>query len=280
MSGAADAVLRTLPPLDWPAPAPPGCALSVVIPARRGAHLLGATVGSLDPMLREEFGSSYEFVVVVNGSEEEVALSLRAARELATALPGVRLEVPPTVSGKGAAVRWGVRCARGGLVAVVDADLPFGVEDLRVALREARAGAEFVAANRRLAQSWFRVPVPLLPLVYRRHRAGLLLNAVGRSLLGIGTTDTQAGMKVFSRRFARAAFRRITCPGFLYDVELFVVARAMGVPIREFPVELTLRSEESTVNVLRESAIGAAWLCRILANERRGQYAAGPGEAP
>lgn len=280
MTGNAEAFMRTLPPLDWSPPSPSQCALSVVIPARRGAHLLGATVASLDPVLHAEFGSSYEFVVVVNGSDEEVSRSLRAARDLAVSSPRVRLEIPPTLSGKGAAVRWGVRCARGELIAVVDADLPFGAEDLRTALRAALDGAEFVAANRRLAQSWFRVPVPLLPLVYRRHRAGLLLNAVGRSLLGIATTDTQAGMKVFSRRFARAAFSRITCPGFLYDVELFVVARTLGVPIHEFPVELTLRSEESTVDMLRESAIGAAWLCRILANDRLGQYVANRGKAP
>ena len=99
---AAD-FLRTLDPLDWSAPPTSGCAVSVVIPARRGAHLLGATVHTLAAVLEAEFGASYEFIVVVNGSDADVAGSLRAARDLAASSPNVRLEVPPTLAGKGAA---------------------------------------------------------------------------------------------------------------------------------------------------------------------------------
>lgn len=272
-------MLRTLTPLPW-TESPPTLAASVVIPLRGRAPRLAGMVAALAPVLDAETAGAFEVIVVANGSPADLHEVLDETRALQARHAFVRVEVHPSEDGKGAAVRWGVRASQGDALVFIDADQPFPESDVQTVLRAVLSGAEFVTANRRVPESSFLVPVPLLPLAYRRHRAGQAFNAAVRAALGLRTLDTQAGLKGFSRRFARAAFQRITCPGFLFDIELFMVARAMGIEARELPVEMILRSEASTVRVLRDAAIGSAWLWQIARNERLGRYAVAPAPTP
>jgi hypothetical protein len=265
-------MLRTLHAVDWP-DAPPALEVSVVIPMRGGSAQIAPMLSDLEAALVVETRGSFEVVVVVNGHPEEARASESVLRALSARHPFLRVASLSTEVGKGAAVRWGVRGAGGKALVLTDADQPFAATDIVSVLRAVRAGDDFVIANRGLLESSFRVPVSLLHLAYGRHRAGQAFNALVRATLGLQTLDTQAGLKGFSRRFARAAFQRITCPGFLFDIELFLVARALGLPVRELPVETILRSEASTVRVLRDAAVGTAWLSKIALNDRLGRYA-------
>src|SRR5205823_4376538 len=143
------------------------------------------------------------------------------------------------------------------------------------AVEKLRQGYALVTGNRRRDDSQFDVPVSLLPLAYGRHRLGLAFNRVVRGLLPIETRDTQAGIKAMSRELARLAFRRMECPGFFFDVEIFLAARANGLRQVELPVTLYLNSEKSTVRVLRESLLAAYWLIRLSWRQWRGEYRAG-----
>jgi hypothetical protein len=129
-----------------------------------------------------------------------------------------------------------------------------------------------VTGNRRLLSSQFDVPVGLLPLAFKRHRLGLLFNRAVRLLLPIATTDTQAGIKAMSRAMARDAFSRLECPGFFFDVELFLAARGLGHRHVELPVILYLNTEKSTVRVLRESVLALYWILRMIFRSHRGDY--------
>jgi hypothetical protein len=92
---------------------------------------------------------------------------------------------------------------------------------------------------------------------------GLAYNRLVRWLLPIHTTDTQAGIKAFSRRLATQAFQRQSCPGFLFDLEIFLTAMGMGLKQTDLPVTLFLNSEKSTVRILKECVLVANWLTRI-----------------
>ncbi|MEK6580404.1 MAG: methyltransferase domain-containing protein, partial [Bdellovibrionota bacterium] len=140
------------------------------------------------------------------------------------------------------------------------------------AIRMLRNGFDLVTGNRRSLDSLFDVPVAYLPLAYRRHRLGIRFNWISRLLLGFKTRDTQAGIKAMSRQLAHAAFSNQTCPGFFFDLELFLTASRSGFKTMDLPVLLYLNTEKSTVRVLRESLLAAFWLSRITIQAWSGFY--------
>ena len=155
---------------------------------------------------------------------------------------------------------------------LTDADLPYDLTFFDEAAIKLREGFDLVTGNRRLPSSHFCLPVNLLPLVYQRHRLGLAFNRLVRLLFPITTTDTQAGIKALSRRLAVKTFERQSCPGFLYDLEIFLTAHGQGYRQTHIPVTLYLNSEKSTVRILRECVLVANWLTRILWRNKMGAY--------
>jgi dolichyl-phosphate beta-glucosyltransferase len=57
-----------------------------------------------------------------------------------------------------------------------------------------------------------------------------------RGVLGLGYADTQCGFKMFRGAAAIDLFRRLTRPGFIFDVELLYVAERLGYRVLEVPV--------------------------------------------
>lgn len=247
--------------------------LSILIPAKDAAGFLGAKVSELHEYLTSQFPASFEIIVVPNGPEtKELGDTVEAAQALTLAFSNVRYVHYRGLRGKAAALRAGFDVARGSHVAFIDADLPFNLDFFNQAFCEVTKGADIVSANRRVEQSVFVVPVPLLPLVYKRHWAGLAFNRLVRLALPIRTLDTQAGLKYMSRNFAEKVFTRQLCTGFLLDVELFLIASITKAKHVELPVELHLYSEKSTVRLAKELSrmlidMGLIWL-----RYRAGEY--------
>jgi dolichyl-phosphate beta-glucosyltransferase len=174
--------------------------------------------------------------------------------------------------GKGAAIRTGVSAARGRFVLFMDADLPYRLDFFPRALALLRDGYGLVVGNRRMPDSVFEVPVRLLHYVYGRHRKSLLFNRAVRALLPIASTDTQAGIKAMTREFAAAAFSLDLCPSFFFDIELFLTAAELGLPVGDLPVHFTQEADMSTVGFLVQSLNAVRWLIRIKWRHLRGFY--------
>lgn len=259
--------------------------VSLIIPARNAATTVEATVRAAHEFLSLEAPGSFEIVLVPNPRPGDASDGTEAnGRALIPRFPELRVIphlCPPNTPGKGAAVRTGFLASRGALILFTDADLPYDLEFFSRALKLLRQGqVHLVTGNRRLLDSVFDIPVALLPLAYGRHRLGLAFNRVTRLLMPtIRTTDTQAGLKAFSRRLAEASFPRQACPGFFFDLELLLTAKGHGLAAEELPVSLLLNSEKSTVRLLRELLLSAVWLTRIALRNARGAYSCSGPEA-
>jgi len=257
--------------------------MSLLIPAREATHSLENTLKEVHSFLSQRFGENFEIILIPNpppgpGTDPSVQLS----QELASRFKHVRVVphlIPPNRPGKGAALQTGFFASRGKIVAFTDADLPYDLSFIDDALRRLSQGFDLVTANRRSPESRFDIPTALLPVAYGRHRLGLLFNCVVRYLLPLPTTDTQSGMKLMSRRLAARAFSRLRCPGFFFDLEIFLAARAQGWAHAEMPITLRLNTEKSTVRVLRESVLAAYWLARVWIGYLGGYYGR-PAPAP
>jgi predicted glycoside hydrolase/deacetylase ChbG (UPF0249 family) len=173
---------------------------------------------------------------------------------------------------RNAALRESFAISRGRIILTAQLEQPCDPEFYQRALREIRLGSSLVRGNRRHAESRFRIPVRLLPIVYQRHRLGLRFNTIVRALLPIDTTDTHSGTLVMLRSFALQAFTLQSSLGFLFDLELALVAKTHSQTVMDLPVTLILAEEKSRRRMGFE-ALSILWgLPKLARRYRAGFY--------
>ncbi len=87
---------------------------------------------------------------------------------------------------------------------------------------------------------------------FLRQTMGKTFNRILRSLSLLPFRDTQCGFKAFRRAAATEIFALQTLDGFAFDVEVLLLAQALGFRIGELPVRW-LNSPESKVHIVRDS---------------------------
>ena len=202
--------------------------VSVVVPAYREEARLPATLKRLPLDLEAAGIRSFEVVVVDDGSPDHTSDVVRAA---AAREPRIRLVRNDTNRGKGRAVRSGVFSARGAFLLVTDADLSTPVADAARLLAVARRGVPVVIGSRRVRGAKILVRQPL-----HREAIGFAFAVLRRLLVLPTLCDTQCGCKVFEARAARALFAASVEDGFVYDVEILLLARERRMRVAEVPV--------------------------------------------
>jgi glycosyltransferase involved in cell wall biosynthesis len=231
--------------------------VSIVIPAFNSASYLDANVATVLAFLADH-DLDGEVVMADDGSTDGTADSIRAA-------PNVRvLRLPHR--GKGAAVRAGMLAATGEIRAFTDADLPYGLDALPLAIsyiRDRRYHA--VVGDRTLPGSIHQAPGPL------RRALSELASFAFRTLVTGGIYDTQCGFKVFRGDIAGELFRLARIDGFAADVELIHLILRHRLELKRVPVQLQ-RNAPSSVRVIRDSARAIRDIASIRFNVALGRY--------
>jgi glycosyltransferase involved in cell wall biosynthesis len=169
--------------------------------------------------LGRRLGRSFEIVVVDDGSRDESAGRIAALLSLH---PEIRAVQHVANRGYGAALRSGLREARGALVFFSDADLQFDLDEVEQLL--AHSGSFDIVAG-------FRAP--------RRDPWGRHVLAWGwgtlvNVLFGLGVRDIDCAFKLFRREVLDAI--PLASLGAFINTEMLVRARAAGFRIRQVPV--------------------------------------------
>ena len=240
----------------------PPPALSIIVPAYNEADRLPETLRRI-LSFAEARGDRFEVLVVDDGSEDrtrEVASQVRPGR--------VKVQVLslPENRGKGAAVRAGMRAARGAQLLFTDADLSTPIEEL-VRLEEAlHEGAAIAIGSRAVPGSQVVVRQP-----WYRQTMGKLFNLFVQFIALPGVRDSQCGFKLFRRDAAQVLFGLQRLPGFSFDVEVLFLAQRLGYSIAEVPVRW-YNSPASRVHPVLDSARMLRDLFRIRWAWLRGVY--------
>jgi predicted glycoside hydrolase/deacetylase ChbG (UPF0249 family) len=248
--------------------------VSFLVPARNASLFLERTIATIHKFLSSRFDERFEILIIPNGDDGiEYTRTVEVAQVLATQYSNIKV-CPHTSSihGKGAALKTGFKASTGDWIFFTDADLPYELDFFDGAIKQLNEGCDFVTGNRRTLQSYFTVPVSILPFVYLRHMLGLVFNIIVRQLFGIHSHDTQAGIKAMTRDLAGKAFELQTCPGFLFDIEFFLVAEQQGYRKMELPVHLYLSDEKTTIKFARETWTCLQWLPKIAYQKFCGHY--------
>jgi|TARA_B110000967_G_scaffold199999_1_gene235147 dolichyl-phosphate beta-glucosyltransferase len=246
--------------------------LSIIIPAKASGGFILNKVERLLDYLQLHWHGLFEVVVCVNGELTEVHKTHAMLEAKFSEDSRVVLHQHLAPSGKGAALQSAFLKSQYNLIAFIDADLPFDLAFLSQAEEVVREGSSLVVGNRRLAKSRVHLPTKLLPSLFKRHVFGLFYNQVVRLLFGIQQSDTQCGIKLMTREFATKLFCHLTCHGFSYDIEMFLLAQGQGDKVASIPVTLIHDHDQSTLRLGGELIRSTKSLIHLKYKKNRGEY--------
>ena len=215
--------------------------LSIIIPAYNEARRLPETLPLVIKfVLEQEYDA--EIIVVDNNSSDETG---SIAEEIGGDHSFLKVLFEPA-QGKGAAVRTGMREARGEYLFMADADLSMPIEEVSKFLPPQLSGYDVAIASREV-EGAVRYHEPSY-----RHLMGRVFNLVVKVMAVPGFQDTQAGFKCFKREAALDILDKQTIDGWAFDVELLFIARKRGYKIVEVPINWYYRAN-SRINPIGDA---------------------------
>ena len=161
-------------------------AISVVVPVRNEAENIGPLIGEIAAVLEGRW--AYEIIYVNDGSTDATAERLAEAMKQRDNLRQLR---HANSAGQSAAIRSGVRAARGAIIATLDGDgqnNPAFLPDLISTLERGGERLGLVAGQR----------VGRKDTGFKKFQSRAA-NAIRSAILGDGTRDTGCGLKAFRR---------------------------------------------------------------------------------
>lgn len=232
--------------------------ISVIIPAFNEENRITKTVTAMDAFLQKEF-PAYEIVVVSDGSTDRTVETVETL-----ALPAVRTCGYKENAGKGRAVQFGMKEAKGDFVLFTDADLPYAPEFIKDAYALYQNGAEVVLGSREAELSSYP---------WYRRISSVCFSLAVRVLLGMNVPDTQCGFKGFSKKAKEQIFEKSTLTGWGFDVELIYIAKKqLKLKIDRVTVSMKHENKDSKIRIVSDSVKMLKEVLTVRKNAKRGLY--------
>lgn len=196
--------------------------LTIVIPCLNEAETLGQVVDRAQRFL-QAYGICGEVLVADNGSTDG---------STAIAIAGGARIVPIAEKGYGAALRGGIKAARGTYVAMGDADCSYDFMSLMPFLDRLRAGTDLVVGNRFLGGIGKGAMPPL-----HKYLGNPVLSLAGRVFCSAPIGDFHCGLRAFRRDMVLSL--GLSSNGMEYASEMIVKAQHAGLSMEEVPTTLS-----------------------------------------
>ncbi|KAI8818456.1 nucleotide-diphospho-sugar transferase [Chytriomyces cf. hyalinus JEL632] len=211
--------------------------------------MLNEAIDCLEPRASNAF--TYEIILVDDGSTDGTSAEAeRIAKD--RKCDHIRILTLEKNRGKGGAVTQGILVARGRRILFADADgaTKFGdVEKLERKLDSIEKNGLGVAIGSRAHM------VKSDAVVKRSFIRNFLMHGFHTVLLVLGISsikDTQCGFKMLTRKSAVSIFPNMHVEGWIFDIEMLLLATWHNIPIVEVPVTWN-EIDGSKVSILRDS---------------------------
>lgn len=200
--------------------------LSIIVPCYNEAETVGRV---LEKILATDYGMRFEAIVVDDGSTDS---SREKIESISKGDSRVRLVSFPGNSGKGFAIAQGIKSARGGIVAIQDADLEYKPAQIPLLIGPILAGkADAVFGSR------FRGEIRGMSLAHRLGNRALTLAT--NALFGSRLTDTETCHKAIAASLAKGL--GLKRKGFETENEITAKLLKAGARIEEVPISYSAR---------------------------------------
>ena len=235
--------------------------LSLVIPAynesKRVVRSLQDIQSFLGAMMKD-----IEVILVVEKSSDD---TVTRAEKLVGDDPLFQIIANDVQRGKGFAVKTGMLQARGDIVFFMDLDLSTPLVEIFNFLShfESHPETDILIGSRRHAQS--QIIKKQHPI---RRKMGQTFNLFVQMFALKGIKDTQCGFKAFRKKTVKPIFSRQKTHGFSFDVEILLLAEALGYKIDVLPVKW-VNAPDSKVRIVHDSLLMFRDLLRMKALVRK-----------
>lgn len=205
-----------------------GCDISIVIPVFNEAAHLAALLGKIQALKL----ARAEIIVIDDGSLDnsaEVALSA-----------GTSVIRHPYNIGNGAAVKSGIRAARGRLIVLMDGDGQHKPEDIPKLLAEASNYHMVVGARAKGSK-----------LRFHRYVANQVYNLLASYVTRSKVQDLTSGFRILSRRDAHR-FIDLLPNTFSYPTTLTLAFLRSGFTVKYVPIQTLYRAGQSKISLVTD----------------------------
>lgn len=227
--------------------------LSIIIPVFNEKNKISRDILAADRFLASK-GLSGEIIVVDDGSTDDTK---EIAQQTAETIQSEYIIVSLQKNrGKGCAVRTGILKSRGRFVAFSDSGFCVPYEEFNQGIDMISSGqCQIAHGSRKLAECHIFQPQPLYRQICSRLFHWFLIHDIKRLA---NLSDTQCGFKIYDGPIARQLYPESTIDGFMFDVEVILLALSKGYNIQEFPVNWTcdpdsrLKPVHEMIRILRD----------------------------
>ncbi|MBN1552041.1 glycosyltransferase [bacterium] len=205
--------------------------VAIIVPAFNESQTISNTIRALADWTPPSGVKLTEIIVVDDGSSDNTNELIQTA---IIHHPQVICLKNSRNLGKGYSVTRGILHATADIVGFTDADLsyPPSLYDEFI-LPFLNGNIDVVVGSRRHPKHYGYRQYPF------KRRAATHFFQLFIRMLGLTTvSDSQCGLKFFTRDAANRVFSRTMCSGFSFDVELLFLCRRYGFNVREIPVEM------------------------------------------
>lgn len=190
--------------------------LSVIVPVYKQERTIKKDLLRIKKAL-DGAGWNYEIMVVVDG---KVDRSYEQAKKIASSK--LRVYGYKENQGKGYAIRFGMKKARGDYIGFIDAGMEIDPLAISMLLEHLQwYDADIIVGSKRHPVS--KVNYPLIRKILSWGYFKLV-----RILFGLKVSDTQAGIKVFRRKVLEDILPVLLVKKYAFDIEMLAVAHSFG----------------------------------------------------
>jgi glycosyltransferase involved in cell wall biosynthesis len=202
--------------------------LSVLIPVFNEAENLGRLIGQIKGL---ELAAT-EIIVIDDGSIDDSADVAMAA--------GARVVRHPYNIGNGAAIKSGIRAAKGKLLLFMDGDGQHRPEDIATLLAESRTYNMVIGARAKGSK-----------LRLHRYAANTFYNLLASYVTKFNVKDLTSGFRVLSR-FDALRFIDLLPNTFSYPTTLTLAFLRSGLTVKYVPIQTLYRSGQSKISLISD----------------------------
>lgn len=208
--------------------------ISLIIPAYKQEKTIFKDITNLKKSL-DDLKQQYEIIVVIDGVLDKTYQQLKKIKT-----KKLRIFKFDRNQGKGSAIKFGVKNAKGDIIGFIDAGMDIDPTGIAMLINHMLwYDADIIVGSKLHPVSQVNYPTErkILSWGYRTFT---------RLLFGFKVRDTQAGIKFYRRKVARDVFPRLLVKKFAFDVEILALSYALGYTrIYEAPIKLKFRGANS-----------------------------------
>lgn len=222
--------------------------LSIIIPVFNEKSTIEKVIDKISAV---ELPVEMEIIVVDDGSTDGTAELLRSQTQSKAIF-----HFTPVNTGKGSAIRAGMKVAKSDILLIQDADLEYNPDDYAALLEPILRGDAEVVYGSRFLQSNY------IPFV--RRLANRFLTVLTNQIYKSRLTDMETGFKVFTSNVAR----KLSLQSDGFEIEPEITARILqaGFKIAEVPVSYNPRTKIEGKKISWKDGFIAIWMllkCRF-----------------